>query len=121
MFKSVVQPAMNWLAGYTGVAPPEKEGGRVVPLGLAAAIFGVILGVLAIYVGVREYTQPGGFLNHEEDLSTTRLSAAQLMSIEEMRRIAGQEPGAGLETAPADTDSSPSQDKTANLARPESR
>jgi len=118
MFKSVVQPAMNWLACYTGVAPPEKEGGRVVPLGLAAAIFGVILGVLAVYVGVREYTQPGGFLNQQDEVAPPRMSALRLMSIDEMSRITEIAPAAGPATAPDEAELPPSQDKTANLARP---
>jgi hypothetical protein len=82
------------LAVAAGIIPPERPARRWVSLAIVVMVLAGVVGLMGLYLGVREIAQPGS----PEAMSIrdiTHIAPAagpdKLMSIEEMRRRAGQD------------------------------
>lgn len=77
-----------------GLVSPDRPGRRFVSLGIVATVLAAVVGLMTLYLGVRELTQPGAVYDRNADPaeSVYQVSPAagpsKLMSIEDMRRLA---------------------------------
>jgi len=105
MFKSILQPAMNWFGGYTGMVATARPPRHVVPLRLTGILACAVLGVLVLYVTHREAAQADAPIAPVAAARAPRADAPRLLTIEEIRHIAETEGAAPVAldppTAPA--------------------
>ena len=86
------------LAIAAGLVAPARPTHRVVSLAVVATVLTAVVGLMSLYVGVREMTQPGSLSDHGEYASVQDLQRVtpaagpdKLMSIEDIKAIAGQD------------------------------
>ena len=88
-----VHSALDRFASAAGLTPSRIQSRRVVSLTMVAGVLAAVVGLMALYVGVREITQPAS-----EDLNAPALqrlapavASDRLLSIEDIRKLADQD------------------------------
>ena len=77
-----------------GLVPPDRPPHRFISLGVVAVVLTAVVGLMTLYVGVRELTQPGAVYDHDGNPQESLYQVApaagpsKLMSIDDMRRMA---------------------------------
>jgi hypothetical protein len=86
------------LAVSAGLVPSERPARHAVSLAVVATVLSAVVGMMSLYVGVREITQSGAPANGGEYLSLREIQGIipaaggdKLMSIEDMKALAGQD------------------------------
>jgi hypothetical protein len=86
------------LAVSAGLVPSERPARHLVSLAVVATVLSAVVGLTSLYVGVRELTQSGEPMNGSEYLSLREIQEVipaaggdKLMSIEDMKALAGQD------------------------------
>jgi hypothetical protein len=101
MFKVLLQPAMNWFGGYTGMIATGRTPRHVVPLRLTGILACAVFGVLALYVAHREGAQADVPAAVEATARMPRANAPRLLTIDEIRHIAETEGAAPVAIDPS--------------------
>jgi len=79
-----------------GLVPPDRPARKFVSLGVVAVVLAAVVGIMTLYVGVRELTQPSAVYDRDgepqENLYQVAPAAgpSKLMSIDDMRRMADE-------------------------------
>jgi hypothetical protein len=88
-----VHSAFNRFASAAGLAPSRVPPRHVVSLAMSAAVLTAVVGMMAVYVGVRELTQP--ISEGENAPVMQRITPAsgldRLLSIEDIKKLADQD------------------------------
>jgi hypothetical protein len=88
-----VHSALNRFASAAGLAPSEVPPRHAVSLVMSAGVLAAVVGVVAVYAGVRELSQPAG--DERQARAVQRLASAPgsdlLLSIEDINKLADQD------------------------------
>jgi len=86
------------LAVSAGLIPSERPTRHLVSLAVVATVLAAVVGLMSLYIGVREMTQSGEPANGSEYLSLREIQGVvpaaggdKLMSIEDIKVLAGQD------------------------------